>query len=81
MEALGKSGSESRNSSAHTRANQIENRLWAIVNAIRERVSNARDEGLNSWMRAMRVKARGFRNKARFKTAIFFLYGQLDMRI
>lgn len=62
-------------------ANQIENRLWGIVNAIRERVSNARAEGLNSQIRAMRVKARGYRNKTRFKTAILFLYGHLDMRI
>lgn len=61
-------------------ATQIENRLWGILNAIRERASNARAEGLNSQIRAMRVKARGYRNKQRFKHAILFLYGQLDMR-
>jgi transposase len=49
-------------------------------NAIRERASNASAEGLNSQIRAMRVKARGYRNKQRFKHAILFLYGKLDMR-
>ncbi|WGS47982.1 ISL3 family transposase (plasmid) [Burkholderia sp. JSH-S8] len=62
-------------------ANQIENRLWGIVNAIRERVSNARAEGLNSQIRVMRVKACGYRNKERFKTAILFRYGKLDLNI
>lgn len=62
-------------------ADQIENRLWGIVNAIRERVSNARAEGLNSQIRAMRVRARGYRNKERFKTAILFHYEELDVRI
>jgi transposase len=43
--------------------------------------SNARAEGLNSQIRAMRVKARGYRNRERFKNAILFMHGQLDMRI
>jgi len=61
-------------------ANQIENRLWGIVNAIREGVSNACAEGLNSQIRAMRVKAHGYRNKERFKVTVLFLFGGLDMR-
>ncbi|MGE8691557.1 MAG: ISL3 family transposase [Achromobacter sp.] len=60
-------------------ANQIETRLWGILNAMRLRVSNARAEALNSQIRAMRVKARGYRSKARFVLGILFHYGKLDM--
>lgn len=60
-------------------ANQIETRLWGILNAMRLKVSNARAEALNSQIRAMRVKARGYRNKARFVLGILFHFGKLDM--
>lgn len=60
-------------------ANQIETRLWGILNAMRLKVSNARAEALNSQSRAMRVKARGYRNKTRFVFGILFHYGKLDM--
>jgi len=60
-------------------ANQIEARLWGILNAMRMKVSNARAEGINSQIRAMRVKARGYRNKTRFVLGILFHYGKLDM--
>ncbi len=56
--------------------NQIETRLWGILNAMRLRVSNAGAEALNS---PMRVKVRGYRNKARFGLGILFHYGNLDM--
>ncbi|EFF73999.1 hypothetical protein HMPREF0004_4650 [Achromobacter piechaudii ATCC 43553] len=46
---------------------------------MRLKVSNARAEALNSQIRAMRVKARGYRNKARFVQGILFHYGRLDM--
>nr|WP_175128487.1 transposase [Achromobacter piechaudii] len=60
-------------------ANQIEARLWGILNAMRLKVFNARAEPLKSQIRAMRVKARGYRNKARFVLGILFNNGQLDM--
>ncbi|MCV6902073.1 MAG: transposase [Achromobacter xylosoxidans] len=60
-------------------ANQIETRLWGILNAMRLKASNARAEAPNSQIRAMRVKARGYRNKARFVLGILFHYGKLDM--
>lgn len=60
-------------------ANQIEARLWGILNAMRLGVSNARAEALNSQIRAMRVKARGYRNKARLMLGILFHYGKLEM--
>jgi len=60
-------------------AKQIETRLWGILNAMRLKVSNARAEALNSQIRAMRVKARGYRNKTRFVLGILFHYGRLNM--
>lgn len=57
----------------------VEARLWGILNAMRLRVSNARAEALNNQIRTMKVKARGYRNKARFITGILFHYGCLDM--
>ncbi len=61
-------------------ANQIETRLWGILNVMRLGVSNAGAEALNRQIRAMRVKARGYRNKARFVLGILFHYGKFDMR-
>jgi len=60
-------------------ANQIEARLWGILNAMRLNVSNAGAEALNSQIRVMRVKARGYRNKNRFVQGILFHYGKLDI--
>lgn len=60
-------------------ARQVEACLWGILNAMRLRVSNARAEALNNQIRTMKVKARGYRNKARFITGILFHYGCLDM--
>jgi transposase len=51
-------------------AKQIETRLWGILNAMRLKVSNAKAEALNSQIRAMRVKARGYRNKTWFVLGI-----------
>lgn len=58
-------------------ANQIETRLWGILNAMR--LTNAGAEALNSQIRVMRVKARGYRNKNRFVQGILFHYGKLDI--
>ncbi|MGE8637171.1 MAG: transposase [Achromobacter sp.] len=60
-------------------ANQIEARLWGILNAMCWKVSNAGAEALNSQVRVMRVKARGYRNKNRFVQGILFHYGKLDV--
>jgi transposase len=36
-------------------------------------------EGLNSRIQAIRVSARGYRNRENFKTAIYFHLGGLDL--
>jgi len=60
-------------------ANQIETKLFGILNAMRFRASNALAEAINGQVRALKVRSRGFRNKERFKRAILFHYGGLPM--
>jgi transposase len=43
------------------------------------RITSAGAEGLNSRIQAIRVSARGFRNREHLKTAIFFHLGGLDL--
>lgn len=43
------------------------------------RISNAGAEGLNSRIQAIRVSARGYRNREHFKTAIYFHLGGLQL--
>lgn len=43
------------------------------------RITNAAAEGLNSPIQAIRVSARGYRNRENFKTAIFFHCGGLQL--
>lgn len=60
-------------------ANTIYKRLYGILNAMKHKVSNGNAESLNSKIRLLRIKARGYRNQVRFKTAEMFHYGNLDM--
>ena len=61
-------------------ARVVGNRLYGILNAMKNRVSNGNAESLNSKIRLLRIKSRGFRNKERFKLGVMFHYGKLDMR-
>ena len=60
-----------------TVAASIKKNLWGIINAIVHRKSNAGAESINSRIKLLKVRARGFRNKERFKTAILFQLGGL----
>ncbi|MCM2678896.1 transposase, partial [Echinimonas agarilytica] len=60
-------------------ANLIKGRLWGILNAMRHQVSNGLAEALNSRIRTIRVRAHGFRSKERYKNAIMFHFGGLDL--
>lgn len=62
-----------------TAAKSIKKNLWGIVNAIVHKKNNAGAEGINSQIKVLKVRARGFRNKARFKVAILFNFGGLDL--
>ncbi|MFC0141017.1 ISL3 family transposase [Erwinia mallotivora] len=48
-------------------ARTLRKRLYGILNAMKHRVSNGSAESLNSKIRLLRIKSRGYRNKERFK--------------
>ena len=60
-------------------AKTIKEHLWGILNAIVLKVSNGPAEGLNSRIKTIKVRSRGFRNKKRFANAIYFHLGGLDL--
>ena len=51
----------------------------AVLNAIVLKVSNGPAEGINSRIKAIKVRSHGFRNKERFANAIYFHLGGLDL--
>lgn len=57
----------------------IKEHLWGILNAIVLKVSNGPAEGINSRIKMIKVRSRGFRNKKRFANAIYFHLGGLDL--
>lgn len=57
----------------------IRNYFWGILNAIRMRVNNAMLESVNSGIQRIKRMACGFRNRERFRMAILFHFGGLDM--
>lgn len=60
-------------------ARQIKDNLWGIINAVVLGVTNGTAESVNSKIKMLKVKSRGFRNRERFKTAILFHCGGLDL--
>jgi transposase len=53
--------------------------LWGILNAIVNSLTNAIAEGINSRVQWIKAKACGFRNRKRFRMAILFHLGGLQM--
>jgi transposase len=60
-------------------AKTIKEHLWGIINAIILKVTNGGAESINSRIKMIEIRSRGFRNKARYKSAIYFHLGGLDM--
>lgn len=60
-------------------ARTVRDHLWGILNAIVLGVSNARAESANSRIQKMKARACGFRNRERFRNAIYFHLGGLDL--
>lgn len=60
-------------------AQTIKKHLWGIINAIVMKVDNGGAESINSRIKMIKVRSRGFRNKARFRNAIHFHLGGLDL--
>jgi transposase len=60
-------------------AKTVKRHLEGLVNAIYHRVTNARAEGINSRIQWIKYTGRGFRNRERFRRAIYFHLGGLKM--
>jgi transposase len=60
-------------------ASMIKRHLNGILNAIVLGVTNARSEGINAKIQWIKYTARGFRNRERFRTAIYFHLGGLNL--
>lgn len=60
-------------------AAMVRSHLAGIVNAIVHQVTNARAEGINSRIQWVKRMANGYRNTERFRHAIYFHLGGLDV--
>jgi len=61
-------------------ARMVKTHLGGILNAVVSGVTNAMTEGgINSAIQRIKFNARGYRNRANFRTAIFFHLGGLDL--
>ena len=60
-------------------ARTIKDHLWGIINAVVLKADNGGAESINSRIKMIKVRSRGFRNKARFRNAIYFHLGGLDL--
>jgi len=69
----------SRLNSVKKVARMIDKHLWGILNAIVLGMTNAHAEGINSRIQHIKKMASGFRNRQRFKNAIYFHLGDLEL--
>ncbi|HVZ39246.1 MAG TPA: transposase, partial [Candidatus Kapabacteria bacterium] len=60
-------------------ATTMKTHLWGIINAIVLKRTNAAAESMNSRIQRVKARACGFRNRHRFRTAIMFHLGGLDL--
>jgi transposase len=60
-------------------ARTVSDHLWGIINAIVLGANNAAAEGTNSRIQRIKARACGFRNRERFRNAIYFHLGGLDL--
>lgn len=60
-------------------ARMIRDHLWGIVNAMALRATNAASESVNSKVQRIKRAACGFRSRDRFRNAIHFHLGGLDL--
>ena len=60
-------------------AKTIREHLWGIINAIVLKASNGSAESINSRIKTVKIRSRGFRNVQRFIYAVCFYLGGLDL--
>lgn len=57
----------------------VKEHLWGILNAIMQKATNAIAESVNATIQKIKARACGFRNRSRFRTAILFHRGGLQL--
>jgi len=60
-------------------AKTIRKHLWGIINAIVLNASNGKSESMNSRIQKVKARSHGFRNRDRFRNAIYFHLGDLNL--
>lgn len=60
-------------------AEMVKRHLYGIINAIIHGVTNARSEGMNAKIQWIKSTGHGYRNRERFRNAIYFHLGGLDL--
>lgn len=60
-------------------ARTIRKHLWGIINAITLSASNGKSESMNSRIQKIKARSNGFRNRERFRNAIYFHLGGLEL--
>ena len=60
-------------------AKTIKVHLWGILDVVVLGADNGGAKSINSCIKMVKVRSRGFRNKERFRNAIYFLLGELDL--
>ncbi|MBW8876541.1 MAG: ISL3 family transposase [Acidobacteria bacterium] len=60
-------------------ARMVKTHLDGIVTAVVKGITNARSESVNAKIQWLKYTARGFRNRERFRNAIYFHLGGLDL--
>ncbi|NRB01607.1 MAG: ISL3 family transposase [Rhodobacteraceae bacterium] len=60
-------------------AKTVKANLDGIIVAIKNHVTNARLEAVNSLIQKLKKRAHGYRNRQRFRNAIYFHLGKLDL--
>jgi transposase len=57
----------------------VKQHLWGIINAIVNNVTNAKAESINSKIQNLKKQACGYRSRIRFREAILFHFGGLNL--
>jgi len=63
-----------------TAAKSIKEKLWGIINAITKQRTNAMAESINAKLKMIKVRAKGYRSEERYRTAIMFYLGGLNLK-
>jgi len=53
----------------------LKKHLWGIINTVVLKADNSHAESINSRIKTVKTRARGFRNKQRFRDASYFHLG------